>query len=76
MHSLANELSTAVRDAVALGLVVLGVVAGGWAFIRWTRSERALRVGAPLPGITSGAVISAGLLVVGGIILVDLLIRL
>jgi inner membrane protein YidH len=39
----------ALRLAVALPLIVLGAVTAAMSFPRWMRSERALRLGEPLP---------------------------
>jgi putative membrane protein len=63
-----------VRQALACGLVLLGVLVSATAFRRWERSERALRTGASLPvpwlapllayGIAAAAIAGVVLLVV------------
>lgn len=63
------------RRWLAAGLVLLGAVAatGGW--LRWARTERAMRTGAPMPAPTLGAVIVGGLVVAAALVLAVILLR-
>lgn len=73
LDALGTGLAEGPRTAIALVLVVLGMVAGAFAFVRWAMNEVALRRDAPLPGFGMGVVIVLGMLVVGGIVLVETL---
>jgi putative membrane protein len=59
------------RTAVSAGLLILGAALAITAFVRWARSERALREGRSLPGlgiapVLAGAVAVSGLLLLIG----------
>lgn len=58
------DVADATHRVIAAMLVVLGALAavGGW--LRWASSERSLRMGKPLPGLSLAAVVVAGLVVV------------
>jgi len=58
------DVADATQRVIAAMLVVLGALAavGGW--LRWASSERSLRMGKPLPGLSLAAVVVAGLVVV------------
>ena len=67
---------TPVRKAVALLLIVLGMLVSGGAFLRWRGVENAIRHGRPLPlpliapllgvgGVLSAVVIAAAILLGG-----------
>ena len=58
------DFADATQRVIAAMLVVLGALAavGGW--LRWASSERSLRMGKPLPGLSLAAVVVAGLVVV------------
>jgi len=45
-----DDLTSVLRKAVAVLLLVLGVACSVGAFVRWARNERALRDRQPLPG--------------------------
>lgn len=63
-----DDLTSVLRKAVAVGLLLLGVACSVGAFVRWARNERALRDRQPLPG--SGLALSLGYaLAVVGILL-------
>jgi len=50
---------------LAAVLIVLGMASSGTAFFRWMTNERAMRRGQPLPGLALGAVLAAGIALVG-----------
>jgi putative membrane protein len=54
----------ALRLAVALPLIALGAVAASASYARWERSERALRLGEPLPYSTFMRTVAFGVAVV------------
>ena len=55
--------SPTLRLASAAILVVVGVVSIAGAWFGWMATERSLRSGTSLPGMTIGAVVTAGILV-------------
>lgn len=58
--------------ALAVGLLVLGVLSAVGAFVRWAATERAIRLGRALPPLRMAAVFGVGLAVagVGAVVLV------
>lgn len=58
------DIANSTQNAIAAVMVVLGGLAavGGW--LRWSSSERSMRIGTPLPGLGLAAVVIAGLIVV------------
>jgi len=63
-----------VRTALSILLAVFGLVAGVGAYRHWARSERAMRLGAPLPHSPLLLVLSVGLVVVAVVVMVVLLV--
>jgi putative membrane protein len=61
------------RQVLAVALVLLGAAVSATAFRRWWRSERAMRVGEPLPPPTLAPVLAYG---VGSIALVGVVLLL
>lgn len=55
---------------LAVVLLVLGIVCSGGAFLRWAATERAMRLGRPLPPLRVAAVFGFGLAVAGTIALI------
>ncbi len=53
------------RQALAIGLVLLGSAVSATAFGRWARTERAMRLGEPLPVPRLAPVLGAGVAVMG-----------
>ncbi len=53
------------QTAMSVWLVVLGMVLAVASWLRWARAERAMRRHEPLPSTPVGAVVAAGVLVVG-----------
>jgi len=69
LEVLGLALHPGLRLAASLVLIVAGILAPVFAWIGWMRTERALRLAAPLPAsplgpITAVAVVVAGVLVV------------
>ncbi len=63
-------LQPTLERAVGLLLVALGMLLAGAAWWRWASSERAIRLGEPLPSTVVPTVVAVGLLVVGALLLV------
>lgn len=68
LDALGTGLSGGARTAIGTALVVLGMLAGTFAFLRWALNERALRRGEQLPGFAIGAILTGGLLIIGAIV--------
>jgi putative membrane protein len=64
-----------VRTALSLGLATFGLVAAVGAYRHWSRSERAMRLGEPLPHSPLLLVVSAGLALVAVAVVVVLLVQ-
>ncbi|ALJ21312.1 YidH family protein [Microbacterium sp. No. 7] len=74
LELLGGDLSPGLRHAASLVLVVSGVVLPALAWIGWSRTERALRLGQPLPASILGPVLGvlvtlAGVLIVLALVL-------
>ena len=63
-----------VRQVLAFGLVLLGVLLSGTAFTRWSRAERAMRTGEPLPVPQLVPVLGFGVAAVGLVAVVLLVV--
>ena len=70
-----DALPEGVRRAVAAALLVLGATLAVAAFVRWLRSERALREGRSLPGLAIAPVLAGVVAVCALVLLVGLLLR-
>ncbi|RIX30013.1 YidH family protein [Amnibacterium setariae] len=64
-----------VRVATAVVLLVLGLAVPPLAWFGWAATERALRLGRPLPGSLVTLPLAVGVLVVGVLVVVGVLIR-
>jgi len=64
------RLSDGVQRALAVLVLALGLLCAALSWVRWARSERAMRQGRPLPAPGLGAVLAAGLLVAGAVLMV------
>jgi putative membrane protein len=66
------SMSEWIRRSLAALLVVLGAVTatGGW--LRWARTERALRQATPLPAPSLAVVVVVGLIVTAAVVLVGM----
>lgn len=60
IEALAAPIHPPLRLIAALLFIVMGLVAAGYAWISWRRTERALRLAQALPGLAIGAVLVAG----------------
>lgn len=60
IEALAAPIHPPLRIVAALLFVVLGLIAAGYAWLSWSRTERALRLAQALPGLAIGAVMVAG----------------
>ncbi len=58
------------RLSAALVLIALGLIAIVQGGISWARTERSMRLGFALPGLTVGGLIIGGVLVVGVLLLI------
>jgi putative membrane protein len=66
--------SRAARLVVALPPIALGLALALISHRRWEANERALRLGEPLPGVAPPWLLSAGIVVVGIIVVVVLVV--
>jgi putative membrane protein len=64
-----------VRIATSLVLLVLGLAVPVLAWANWAATERALRLGRPLPGSIVTLPLAIGVLVVAALVVVGVLIR-
>lgn len=62
--------ASTLRDAVGMALVVFGTVLAGASFARWARNEDAMRHDRPIPASVLPLVLSLGVLVVAGMVVV------
>jgi putative membrane protein len=67
------QLSTGMQSALAVLVLTLGILCAVASWVRWGRTERAMREGRPLPAPGVGAVLATGLVVVGAALLVAVL---
>lgn len=67
---LALEMPGLARDVLACFLVAIGVLSAVVAWIRWAAAERAIRRRRPLPSFGYALLITVGLVVAGGVIIV------
>jgi putative membrane protein len=75
LEALRVPIAPGLRLASALVLIALGVLAPVQAWLGWTATERALRLGRPLPPPRMGPVLAAGALVAGALLFLGLLLR-
>lgn len=62
------------RTAASILLIVIGIAAPVWAWVGWARSERAARTSTPLPAPTGSALLAAGVVLAGLVVLVGTLV--
>ncbi|MDX6325473.1 MAG: putative rane protein [Nocardioidaceae bacterium] len=67
------NVSTGVQSGLAVLVLGLGVLCAVLSWVRWARSERAMRQGRSLPASGLGAVLAAGLLIAGAVLMVAVL---
>jgi putative membrane protein len=75
LDAVALPLPVPVRVAASVVLLVLGLAVAALAWFDWAGTERALRLGRPLPASTVSAPLAAGVVVVAVLVLVGLLVR-
>lgn len=63
--SVLNPPTSALATALAVALLLGGIIVSVTAFTRWARAERALRTGEPLPAMRPGPVLGYGLGAIG-----------
>ena len=73
LHALSFPATHWVRTVLVIGLIALGGVVCVFAYLRWARVERAMRLGEPLPAFGLGLAIS-GVLVLVAVVLSVVLI--
>lgn len=69
LEVLGLALHPGLRLAASLVLIVVGMITPGLAWLGWQRSERALRLGTPLPGSLLGTVTGVAVTVSAALIL-------
>jgi putative membrane protein len=55
---------THLRTALAAGVILLAIGVMGLGYTRWRQTERAMRIGAPLPAIRLPLILAGGIIVV------------
>lgn len=75
IDAVALPLPVWVRIATSLVLLVLGLAVPVLAWVNWAASERALRLGRPLPGSIVTLPLAIGVLVVAALVVVGVLVR-
>jgi len=73
LHALSVPSTHWLRTVLVVGLVGLGGVVCGFAFLRWARVERAMRLREPLPSFGLGLAISVVMVLVAAVLAVVLL---
>ncbi|MFD5215288.1 YidH family protein [Microbacterium sp. NPDC058345] len=75
LEALGLDLHPVLRLIASLVLIAAGLALPVIAWVEWARTERALRLQAPLPGSHTGLVLSAVIVVVGVLIVFGVLQR-
>src|SRR4051794_12242847 len=75
LEALALPMQPGLRLAASVLFIVLGLLAAVQSWLGWARTERALRQGRALPGLSLGAVVSTGLIVAVLLVSAGFLIR-
>ena len=70
LDAIGTSRSGRAETVLTVLLVVLGVASAVLGWVRWARSERALRLDEPLPALHAAALLTAGLVLVGVLLLV------
>lgn len=63
-------MGQAMQTTLAAILVLLGLLCAIASWVRWSRAERAMRTGAPLPSMGLAAPLVAGILVIGILLII------
>lgn len=75
IDAVALPLPEWVRIATSLVLLILGLAVPVLAWVNWAASERALRLGRPLPGSIVTLPLAVGVLVVATLVVIGVLLR-
>ncbi len=75
LHAVPLAVPNAARVALAAVLICLAIVCAVAGWVRWARSERAMRTDGPLPALTISVLIATVVAVVAVALLVALTIR-
>ena len=75
LELLGLDLHPGLRLAGSLVLLVAGLATPALAWLGWVRTERALRLGRPLPAAPLGPVIAIAVSAAGGLVLLAVLVR-
>jgi len=75
LEALGLDLQPTLRLIASIVLIVAGLFLPVIAWFEWARTERALRLSAPLPGSRSGIALAAVIVGVGVLIVLGVLLR-
>jgi len=64
------DIADGTKKALAAMLLVLGIASAATAWLRWARSERAIRTHTPLPSPGATALLAGGMVLTGALLLV------
>jgi putative membrane protein len=59
--------SAHLRDALAVVVIALGTGVASLGYLRWRETERAMRLGAPLPPLRVPLILAAGMVVISAV---------
>lgn len=74
IEALAAPIHPPLRFLAAILFILLGIVSAGYAWLSWSRTERALRLSQALPGLAIGAVMVAGVTLAVAAVIVGLFV--
>ena len=74
LEVLGLDMQPTLRLIASVVLIVSGIATPGLAWVGWVRSERALRLGAPLPSSALAVVVACAVTVAGALVFVAILI--
>lgn len=75
LEALAIDIAPGYRLAASLVLIVAGLATAAFSWFSWMSTERALRLGRPLPGSAMGVILAAGVSAVGVLVLLGVFFR-
>lgn len=75
IDAVALPLPVWVRGATSIVLLLLGLAVPVLAWLNWAASERAMRLGRPLPGSIITLPLAVGVLLVAALVVVGVLVR-
>jgi putative membrane protein len=74
IEALAAPIHPPLRFVAAILFILLGLISAGYAWVSWSRTERALRLAQALPGLAIGTVLVAGLMLAAIIVVIGMLV--